>query len=580
MAQHKRHILYLLFIFIIPFHVVSQELNLSSNNRFESLLKTSKEANLSTKERSYFALEALKIAEQQNNHQNKVKALYSLGIINLSTGNFGKSYSNLNEALQLLNTESITNFDPKEKAMLYNSAGIALKNISINHKALDFYQEALKIIDSIQWKKGKSMVYNNLFELYFIKKDFPKAYQFLSQAHKINQIEKDSTLLFDTTNNLILYHLNRNSDSVDIYIKQAIALSEKSNDNYNESFLLHNLGSFYVEYNDFAKARTYLNQSLLISRENNFQEIIAQSLYAYAKLFFKEQNYTQSFSYLNQGKAICKTLNMPYLNVNYLNLESELYAQQKNYSAAFNVLKSKNDLADSLQYSAQIAKSNQLEAFYNNEIHMFQKQLSLKQLEVTKGNDRFYLLLGITILCLGLLTLGYSIFIIQKNKQLKHKNEIISFQKEREMQLKLDYKNRQLTTLSIGKIHEKEYYNELVDGLNSIIFSKIPLQTKQKLISLRNKITNENSHDVWSSFKTLFEEIHPTFYDNLLAKHPNLTSNDLKLCAFIKLGFNTKEIASIAHKSIRTIESSRLKLRKNFNLPSNTRLGNYIKSNF
>ncbi|KFF11283.1 hypothetical protein IW15_16150 [Chryseobacterium soli] len=68
------------------------------------------------------------------------------------------------------------------------------------------------------------------------------------------------------------------------------------------------------------------------------------------------------------------------------------------------------------------------------------------------------------------------------------------------------------------------------------------------------------------SFINRFKELYPEFYDNLTSKYQNLTLNDLKLCAFIKLNFSNKEIAEYDHISVRTVESKKYRLRKKLNL--------------
>ncbi|MDV7695499.1 hypothetical protein N6B72_01080 [Chryseobacterium soli] len=68
------------------------------------------------------------------------------------------------------------------------------------------------------------------------------------------------------------------------------------------------------------------------------------------------------------------------------------------------------------------------------------------------------------------------------------------------------------------------------------------------------------------SFINRFKELYPEFYDNLTSKYQNLTLNDVKLCAFIKLNFSNKEIAEYDHISVRTVESKKYRLRKKLNL--------------
>ena len=46
----------------------------------------------------------------------------------------------------------------------------------------------------------------------------------------------------------------------------------------------------------------------------------------------------------------------------------------------------------------------------------------------------------------------------------------------------------------------------------------------------------------------------------------NLTNNDMKICAYVKLGMSTKEIAELMNIEISSAESARYRLRKNMGL--------------
>lgn len=49
----------------------------------------------------------------------------------------------------------------------------------------------------------------------------------------------------------------------------------------------------------------------------------------------------------------------------------------------------------------------------------------------------------------------------------------------------------------------------------------------------------------WDRFKLYFEEIHQGFFERLLLRYPDLTAQDLRLCALIKLNLRLSEMASI-----------------------------------
>ncbi len=58
----------------------------------------------------------------------------------------------------------------------------------------------------------------------------------------------------------------------------------------------------------------------------------------------------------------------------------------------------------------------------------------------------------------------------------------------------------------------------------------------------------------------------------LLKKYPNLTLNELRICSYLILNISSKEIAELTKRSIRSIESTRLNIRKKMKLSHNENL--------
>lgn len=67
-------------------------------------------------------------------------------------------------------------------------------------------------------------------------------------------------------------------------------------------------------------------------------------------------------------------------------------------------------------------------------------------------------------------------------------------------------------------------------------------------------------------FETQMDELHQAYYKNLKKQFPDLTSYDLRLSLFIKMGMNSREIAEILHVLPSSINVSRSRLRKKLQL--------------
>jgi AraC family chitin signaling transcriptional activator len=79
-------------------------------------------------------------------------------------------------------------------------------------------------------------------------------------------------------------------------------------------------------------------------------------------------------------------------------------------------------------------------------------------------------------------------------------------------------------------------------------------------------------------FEEKFNLTYPGFTKAILSKHSDLTSMELKLCAYLKLNLNSTEICKLTKKKIRTIENRRYRLRKKLNLDKTQNLTTYLIS--
>jgi len=90
-------------------------------------------------------------------------------------------------------------------------------------------------------------------------------------------------------------------------------------------------------------------------------------------------------------------------------------------------------------------------------------------------------------------------------------------------------------------------------------------------------LEQQNSDKCWEEFETRFQEIHRNFYQKLHDSFPGLTTNDVKLCALLKMGMNTKEVCSVTFQNVRAVEAARLRLRKKLDLANGENLGVFLQ---
>ena len=98
---------------------------------------------------------------------------------------------------------------------------------------------------------------------------------------------------------------------------------------------------------------------------------------------------------------------------------------------------------------------------------------------------------------------------------------------------------------------------------------------RRVLRKIDSYMNDKENHEL---FEKYFNTIHDGFYTRLLQRHPGLTPNEMRICAYIKLNLNTKEIAAYMNISPSSVEIARHRLRKKMELASEVNLQHYISA--
>jgi DNA-binding NarL/FixJ family response regulator len=84
--------------------------------------------------------------------------------------------------------------------------------------------------------------------------------------------------------------------------------------------------------------------------------------------------------------------------------------------------------------------------------------------------------------------------------------------------------------------------------------------------------------DDWKNAMNNLKLSQQGFFKKLMEQFPDLTTNDLRLCSYLRMNFSTKEIARLLNNSTRGVEISRYRLRKKLNLSHDVNLTEFLMS--
>ncbi len=154
-------------------------------------------------------------------------------------------------------------------------------------------------------------------------------------------------------------------------------------------------------------------------------------------------------------------------------------------------------------------------------------------------------------------------------KELENKQQLMRFNNEK-LRQDIENKNRELGISTMSLIKKNEFLNSIKKELQNSPDSK-SLKSVIKIID-----RNLNNSDDWHLFEEAFNNADKDFLKKIKSEHPSLTSNDLRLCAYLRLNLSSKEIAPLLNISPRSVEVKRYRLRKKMNLKHESSLSDYI----
>lgn len=155
-----------------------------------------------------------------------------------------------------------------------------------------------------------------------------------------------------------------------------------------------------------------------------------------------------------------------------------------------------------------------------------------------------------------------------KHEKMESKQAIMQIKNEK-LNQDIESKNRELAISTMSIIKKNEVLNSIKKELK---------KNKNTDNNAAIELIDNNLNDTkdWSFFEQAFNNADKDFLDKIKQSHPDLTPNDLRFCAYLRLNLSSKEMAPLLNISIKSVETKRYRLRKKLGLEHDSGLINYI----
>ena len=161
-------------------------------------------------------------------------------------------------------------------------------------------------------------------------------------------------------------------------------------------------------------------------------------------------------------------------------------------------------------------------------------------------------------------------------EKMMREREIIKLQNEK-LHAELEHKKKELASTSLHNIHQNEELSHIRNELTAVFANVEGAPQKHKVKKLLESVDRHiEEADHWMHFEKNVNLLHNNFLQRFTEAYPRLTHKDLKICAFIRMNFDNKEIARMLNITPESLGVSRTRIRKKIDLDRRTYLNDLI----
>jgi DNA-binding CsgD family transcriptional regulator len=361
-----------------------------------------------------------------------------------------------------------------------------------------------------------------------------------------------------------------NLDSARYFLEKASSLSDSLQ---LDGYVKNTLAEVYLQQGRDQRAEQILRQ---LVAERDSVEGAGVPLLTYRlliELLQSRQQYEATLPYIREAIASTSTAYYDdYDLVDFSRAAKASLAVLGKFDTYQTVDSLERMAADSIQAYVEAASVSQ--SAYTYAVSQMETNLDRKDTLLQNKN----IIIGVLALVLALgATVGYLSYSRRRLGVQKQLSENEMFRMEGEMAQRVQQQERQLSSYAMSLAQKNRIASQVLEQLKGLN-RKAAANGEQKSIEssiklLENDLRNE---DQWKNFLVHFERVHPDFYRKLNERYPNLTKQDHRLMAYLRMQLSTKEIAQLLGVNYESVNTTRYRIRKKLNLPKEVDLSTFV----
>lgn len=455
-------------------------------------------------------------------------------------------------------------------------------------KALSNTLNALKIANEMKLLSYQRDIHNQLSEIYAATHNYAKAYT----NHKLYKALNDSIYKEENVKRIVeleyTYKFEKEKQAIELEQQKKDALQAVKRKQQNTAILF--LGICFIltlvlALFIYRMYRTKHQTNLLLTKQKNeIQELNEEQIAFNEELRQVNEQIFYAKEVIEEREHLLTqiTNNIP-VYISLLNSKLEYVFTNNGYAEVFG--NGKNDLP-----------GRKISDTLNNEYleranHYISKALegetvSFENFVLSASNDKQYIqttyvpyyfhnnIQGVLV-CSADITLRKLAEQTLKEVELERKR-LLETEIER-INRELETNQKSITAATLKLIQNSERDEDTINRLTAIE-KNTNAEGKQSINSLISDYKRLSYSSNWAEFEILFEKVHKSFYKRLHELFPDLTANDRKICAFLKLNMSSKDIATITYQSDEALKKARQRLRQKLGIDRETNLMVFLQN--
>ncbi|MDE5421236.1 tetratricopeptide repeat protein [Ancylomarina sp. DW003] len=504
------------------------------------------------------------------NHTKAISEFSSLLNLDLSITKRAKIYGKIGREYEKLYEYSIA-VEYLEKSNEHYKLSKSISKIALNkiriasiYKTICNYsmavEYALASLTLLEQNEGSdkdlARVYNTLGSVYKYQKHYKKALAYYIKSLDIYK-KNDNTRSIASSYNyigIIYNNLEEYDIALDYYMKSVEIKKNYAASRTSLSTQYNNIAMVYAKINQFDKAHAYIQKSLSLLDENKDSKEFCSKYNTLAFIYYRNKEYGSAEYYYKKALDLSKQLGILIdINSNYHYLY-KIAEQNGKHKKALDYFKLYKETSDSLFNISQARRIVNIESSYKVD-----KQLKDREIALQKARNSNVMMLSSLLISIVVLVF-LLVLISMRNKKNKLRQEKMNLEKHI-LEENLICQKKELTSTMISLREKSNFMDEVASEFKSAL-NLSPNKREKAVRDVVKNIELNKNNSIFDELDYRFEQLNSDFFKSLTATFPNLTNNERKLIAFLKLDLNTKEISFITKQTPHSINVARTRLRK------------------